>query len=561
MMVPCGLGDIAEKGRSAIIETPAGERHSIESHDNRSVGAKPRRLRYPHRRHDPTPAGTAACTPHRIIMLEEAALPLLKSLKGQLLAFWIIVVTVFVALAVTVIVLFQSSAGVVIDEARVAASRSCSAIADRYARSMADPSSATPQVDLLNVVLRLVLIEVPHVEGGVWSSGGGFLAYSYPTYEGSSDKRDIPQAEQGHIAELSQVAARTRQLEADTVRGTREALIVVACPLRSPNHDLVAWTMTRASTFALGAHASLRIGLGALLAVVLASGLWLGLILKRGLGHVRRMEDALARSSADDAGMPLLAPTGVVELDRIVHGFNRYRDRFMQAQARSREATLQVAHEQRLATLGRMTGGIAHEIRNPIATMRLKAENALAAPVERQADALRVILEQIARLDRLVQSLLAVVQPLQLEPQSVEVRAWLAERAEAASAQAARRGVTLAVESEVMVASLDPLHLGRAVDNLLDNAIRHAPPGGRVTLRAQRSPGNRWAIQVDDDGPGIDEAVAAQMFEPFATGRADGTGLGLALAREAATAHGGELRYLRLQPGSRFELELPWQTS
>ena len=76
----------------------------------------------------------------------------------------------------------------------------------------------------------------------------------------------------------------------NVVRGSREALIVSACPLQAPRGDLAAWTMTRASLSTLDAQRSLRLGLGALLAFVLASGLWLGAILLRGYWHMQRLE-------------------------------------------------------------------------------------------------------------------------------------------------------------------------------------------------------------------------------------------------------------------------------
>ena len=117
---------------------------------------------------------------------------------------------------------------------------------------------------------------VEEVKRGVWQAGGGQLAYAYPTYEGSGVKRDVPAAEQPLIAEMAQLAARTQQPQTDVVRGSREALIVSACPLAAPGNDLAAWTMTRTNGGALAAQDSLRTGLGVLLLLVLASGLWLG---------------------------------------------------------------------------------------------------------------------------------------------------------------------------------------------------------------------------------------------------------------------------------------------
>jgi signal transduction histidine kinase len=259
--------------------------------------------------------------------------------------------------------------------------------------------------------------------------------------------------------------------------------------------------------------------------------------------------------------MPALERTGVSEIDRIVDGFNGYRARFEQAREQLQQAARRRSRDQRLTALGRMTGGIAHEIRNPIAAMRLKAENALAAAPERQADALRAIVVQIDRLEGLVGSLLALVQPLTLACAEVPLRDWLAERVAAVAQKAAGKQVRVTVEhAGPATARFDPNHVARAVDNLLDNAVRHAPRGGTVTLGALRID-HTLSIRVDDCGPGVPDHLAPQLFEPFASGRADGTGLGLALAREVAIAHGGELRHVALHPGTRFELERPWRAS
>ncbi|KQP15081.1 HAMP domain-containing sensor histidine kinase [Pseudorhodoferax sp. Leaf267] len=484
----------------------------------------------------------------------------MRSLRTQLTLFGALLLALCATLAVVMVVLYRSSAGAQVDAGRAAAQQSCAAIAARYARSVPGPTSAAPQLDLLQVLLQLVLRETPHVEGGIWQAQGGLLAYAYPTYEGTGVKRDVPAAEQPLIVELAQQAARTQSPQLDIVRGTREALIVASCPLAAPGQDLAAWTMTRTHAGALAAQGSLYTGLAVLLVVALVSALWLGLILRRGLRHVEQLEGQLVRAQGD--GVPELARTGVQELDRIVDSFNRYRARFEQARAQLQQAAQQRSRDQRLAALGRMTGGIAHEIRNPIAAMRLKAENALAAAPERQGAALQAIVGQIDRLEGLVQSLLALVQPVTLAPQRVDLPAWLAERLAGVQPQAAERGVRLALQGGAPgTARFDPVHLARATDNLLDNAVRHTPTGGTVALSAHHTAAGTLLLRVDDNGAGVSEALLPQLFEPFATGRADGTGLGLALAREVALAHGGELRHVALAPGARFELEIPWHAS
>ena len=484
----------------------------------------------------------------------------MRSLRSQLVFFWMFLLAVSAALALLMVSIYRDSAGAQVSAGRAVTEQACHAIAVRYAKSLPAPAPLEPRIDLLQVLLQLVLLEAPHVEGGVWQASGGMLAYAYPTYEGSGVKRDVPVTEQPLIVQVAQQAARTGDPQTDIVRGSREALIVSACPLASADASLAAWTMTRTHAGALAAQGSLYVALGVLLAALLGSGGWLGLILVRGLRHVQRVESGLASAAGDD--MPPLTRTGVRELDLLVDAINRYRERLRQARDELQAVARQRSRDQRLTALGRMTAGIAHEIRNPIAAMRLKAENALAAEPGRQRQALVAIVGQVDRLDGLVRSLLALVQPVTLAPQAVALAPWLAERRDAVAEAAGTRGIALEIDhSGAPEAVFDPTHLARAVDNLLDNAVRHAPAGGRVALSADAQPGRSLLLRVSDSGPGVAEALQPSLFEPFATGRADGTGLGLALAREVVLAHGGDIGYRRVGDTSVFELELPWRAS
>lgn len=485
----------------------------------------------------------------------------MASLRIQLIAFWLLLLGVCAGLATVMVVLYENSAGVQVGQARALTQQVCESIARRYQQSLAGAPSAQPNAALLQVVLQLALIEAPHLEGGVWNSASGFVAYAYPTYEGGGVKRDVPDAERPHIAEVARAAAQTQAARTDILRGTREALVLSACPLASPAADTAAWVMTRVAAEAEAALRNLRLGLGALLAVVLASGVWLGSILARAYRHVRRLEAALGAIDAQSESVPRLALTGVEEFDRIVAAINRYGLRLEAALGQARALMQQQAHDQRLTALGRMTGGIAHEIRNPIASMRLKAENALAASPERHAEALQMILGQIERLDHLVQNLLALVQPLQLQAREVRLADWCTERRAANQPRADARGVTLELRSAIEHAVFDPLHLGRAIDNLLENAVRHAPQGGRVELEILRAASGNLLLRVCDDGPGVPTELRDHLFEPFATSRAEGSGLGLALVREVALAHGGDVHHRPRASLTCFEIELPWRAS
>lgn len=116
--------------------------------------------------------------------------------------------------------------------------------------------------------------------------------------------------------------------------------------------------------------------------------------------------------------------------------------------------------------------------------------------------------------------------------------------------------------SEVEYWSFDPGSLGRALDNLLANALDHTPRGGTVVVSVVKGDSTESMIlRVCDSGPGVAAQIKPRLFEPFVSGRPDGIGLGLALTREIAVAHGGAARYIEQPSGACFELEIPWRAS
>jgi signal transduction histidine kinase len=106
----------------------------------------------------------------------------------------------------------------------------------------------------------------------------------------------------------------------------------------------------------------------------------------------------------------------------------------------------------------------------------------------------------------------------------------------------------------------DPAQLGRALDNMIINALQHTPNGGQIAISMTRIK-DTLRIVVADTGSGVASTVRDNLFEPFASGRPDGTGLGLAIAREIAEAHGGSIRTVPSISGATFEINLPWRAS
>jgi signal transduction histidine kinase len=244
------------------------------------------------------------------------------------------------------------------------------------------------------------------------------------------------------------------------------------------------------------------------------------------------------------------------ELDRLIEAFNHQTERLSKAQRVSKELSTELARAERLTALGRMSAGLAHEIRNPIGAMRLLAENALAKNVvETYQKAFRGVLQNITRLDDLLERLLAIVRLDRLAFKSTKIQPWI-EDCIAPFRNAAAKGV-IDVEAAEMEWSFDEQQLSRALHNLVANAMQHTLPSNgwvKVTAAVEN---DQLQIAVEDSGPGVPEELKEKIFEPFVSSRSSGSGLGLTIAREIVEAHGGTLRCVNGRIGARFEARLP----
>jgi signal transduction histidine kinase len=440
------------------------------------------------------------------------------------------------------------------DRAATSIARACDAIV----REAALPGAAAATKADFAIAVDRALTSFPGVEGGVWQSDAGSLAYAYPTYEGSGQKTDLPQAEEPMIRQIAESSA-AAQRRFDWKRDSRsQVLLITACPMVGPAaNTTAAWAMARVVTIGGRPFLLATTGLGFLLLVLLGSAGLLGRVLWRWSQRLRTIEAALA-GGADD--LPVLDLTGQRDLDRIIGAINGAGAKATEARRRTVDLLRRVADGERLAALGRVVAGVAHEIRNPIAAMRLKAENALANESDRSrsTDALRVVVEQVGRMDQLLQNLLRSVQRSAIKREPVtDVDGFLAEHAALFREQAGRRTITVDGPSRVATPVMfDKAQIGRALDNLILNAIQNSADGTPIVLRAETTQSD-FSLSVADAGSGVPPAIREHMFEPFATGRPDGTGLGLAIVREVAEAHGGRVILEHRSNGTTFTLELP----
>jgi signal transduction histidine kinase len=273
---------------------------------------------------------------------------------------------------------------------------------------------------------------------------------------------------------------------------------------------------------------------------------------RRGAASLQGSLEALTTSL--DA--PVARPD-IRELGDVASGIARLATALSHAQAERERLTRELVERERLASLGRVAAGVAHEVRNPLASMKLRvdlAERVPGVPASVAQD-LAEVSGEIQRLDRLVTDLLAITGRRLGKRTETDLRALVQKRVDLLAPWAAENGVRVVVEGAAD-AQIDPDALGRAVDNLLRNAVQFSPREATVAVSVAAR--NEDAIiEVADRGPGVPSDQVSKLFEPFFTTRAEGTGLGLALSRSIAAAHGGTLEYARHGDETRFVISIP----
>jgi len=214
------------------------------------------------------------------------------------------------------------------------------------------------------------------------------------------------------------------------------------------------------------------------------------------------------------------------------------------------------AQQLKLAALGRLTANIAHEIRNPLAAISHAAE--LLREEKRGEDRerlTRIIHDNAGRLERLVSDVLQLNKRDRVSSAPLRLQPWLAAFIdEFAANEAVPAGrIVLETRRESRV-QFDPEHLHQVLWNLVKNAIRYARPDpASVRIRIDGY-ADRVELSVIDNGPGVPAAIQGQLFEPFFTTEAKGTGLGLYLARELCAANRATLEYVNDLAGAHFRI-------
>ena len=303
---------------------------------------------------------------------------------------------------------------------------------------------------------------------------------------------------------------------------------------------------------------ALPIAVGVSIIIIALIALWVSRRMARQLA--RPVRDLVQMTELLAAGKPL--PEGSPPRRRDVREMRVLRDALRNAAARIEEAQLRALEAERVRAWGEMARRVAHEMKNPLTPMRLAAHRLrrTAASEPSLADPVEVIEQETARLEELARSFAILGRPPEGPPSEIDVGELLRSLVTSDVPQGIEAHLDVDPDLPALLGHYDSLL--RAMRNLLRNAVEavqseHGESGGMVALSARRS-GDGIEIVIADDGPGVPPEAIERIFEADYTLKAGGTGLGLAVVRQAVATHDGQVRArARDGGGAEFVVRLP----
>lgn len=251
------------------------------------------------------------------------------------------------------------------------------------------------------------------------------------------------------------------------------------------------------------------------------------------------------------------------EVGEVARGFNRMMDDLEEARDREKVQQAQLAHTEKMAAVGTLAAGVAHEVNNPLAGILSCIENMRADPSDEEMRKryLGLIHDGLKRIEHTVANLLDFSRPRHLRPEPTSINHNLRHVLELVQYQVRRDGIEVREDLDPAepVVLADHFQMEQLFLNLVLNALQAMPDGGVMRLRSKVT-GDAVVVEVHDTGPGIPDEIRDRIFDPFFTTRevGQGTGLGLAVSDSIVAAHGGSIHLVSSpDEGTVFRVVFP----
>jgi signal transduction histidine kinase len=419
---------------------------------------------------------------------------------------------------------------------------------------LANPDAGSSR-EVLALTSRLVLQNLEGIGGGFYSLADGRLVGNFsPSGEpltGNGENNASREEEDQAVLEIARTAASSRQTAERVLISPTGILLICAMPIREGDAAMgSAWSVKHLADLPGSNRFRAYLITAGLATAALASVLLTLLVIRNLQGGVRKIEGGL-QTLEDNLSSRIDTTNEPAEIQHIVQAINRLGKTLEDKMEHEKEIEGQLRHAERLASLGRLVAGVAHEVRNPLATIRLRVQMCRrdAADVKVKESCV-IALEEIERLNGIVNRLLNFARPIHLELEAVDLRSLVQERIRSFEEMALRNQVQLMTNlpNRKFVTLVDKDRMAQVFDNIIQNALdAMAERGGTlaVTLASNGRQGEKTAgvsVEFQDTGKGIDDSDVDHVFDPFFTTKASGTGLGLSISHELIRAHGGDIK-------------------
>ncbi|GIW79373.1 MAG: hypothetical protein KatS3mg105_1180 [Gemmatales bacterium] len=294
------------------------------------------------------------------------------------------------------------------------------------------------------------------------------------------------------------------------------------------------------------------------------SGLIMGYGIARGLSrslyqlsvHVKDISQRL------DSNVAAVQVVSDGDLDHLDKNLQQVVGRVQEVAERLQKQQMEILRAQQLAAVGQLAASVAHEVRNPLTSVKMLVEAALRPhnPRPFTQDNLKIVHNEVVRLERTVQGFLDFARPPQLQCSECDLRQILDQAMELVGARARQQYVSISYDppETPILSKVDASQLRNVFVNLFINALDAMPDGGMLTVRLQTNSDGDIQLDVLDTGKGIPDEMAGRVFTPFASTKPTGTGLGLSICKRIVEEHGGQISAQNLaEGGAQFTIRLP----